>query len=280
MSASGRAPASSGDARAVSLQRRVKASLMRNTLPHHPSRLPRLLDRCTHPIVARRRLDRRRRPPRAARSRARSPRPLSSQDALSYLRASMSRRCAPNAGLHVARTRSHVMHAPQTACGRRARAGFAASTTRACREARRRREVVGATSRFAGIPRRYRYWSECASPLRARAETLEPLRASATRRAAPHRPRARTAPSAAVPPHGFPEWDNLLLSHDRPHRCSREYRKLMISKNGASADVPRRRRRRGEWVATSEEVALTPSLPPRAARRECETSGAAGAWLR
>ena len=194
---------------------------------------------------------------------------------------------------HVARTRSHVMHAPQTALwSARPRGLFApldepepVEKLAAVREVVRRYLAAFGPASRADIAT----WSGMRIADFALAlETLEPLRRFRDERGRHLVDLARAPlPSADVPAPArlLPKWDNLLLSHDdRTRVLPEEYRKLMISKNGDVAQtflvdgvVA------GEWAADKRgKIALTPYAPlPRAARREVEDEAARlEAWLR
>ena len=220
--------------------------------------------------------------------------PLSSQEALAYLEREHGLADAHrNRVWHVARTRSHVTHAPQTALwSSRPLALFApldepepVEKLAAIREVVRRYLAAFGPASRADIAT----WSGMRiADFAAAVETLEPLRRFRSERGREllDLPRA-PLPAADVPApvRLLPKWDNLLLSHDdRTRVLPEEYRKLMIAKNGDVAQaflvdgvVA------GEWKADKKgKIALTPYAPlPRAARREVEDEAARlEAWLR
>jgi len=220
--------------------------------------------------------------------------PLRNQEALAYLEREHGLVGAHRTRvLHVARTRSHVTHAPQTALWSSRPLGLFApvdepepvETLVATREVVRRYLAAFGPASRADIAT----WSGMRIADFALAlETLEPLRRFRDERGRHllDLPRA-PLPSADVPaPARFlPKWDNLLLSHDdRTRVLPEEYRKLMIAKNGDVAQtflvegvVA------GEWAAgKTGKITLTPYAPlPRAARREVEDEAARlEAWLR
>jgi hypothetical protein len=220
--------------------------------------------------------------------------PLSTQDALAYLESEHGLVDVHRMRVwHVARTRSHVMHAPQTALwSARPRGLFAPldepeplEKLAAVREVVRRYLAAFGPASRADLAT----WSGMRIADFALAlESLEPLRRFRDERGRHLVDLARAPlPSADVPAPArlLPKWDNLLLSHDdRTRVLSEEYRKLMISKNGDVAQaflvdgvVA------GEWAADKRgKIALTPYAPlPRAARREVEDEAARlEAWLR
>jgi hypothetical protein len=220
--------------------------------------------------------------------------PLRTQEALAYLErehglADVHR----NRVWHVARTRSHVMHAPQTALWSSRPQGLFA----ALEEPRAVEKLVA----IAEIVKRYlaafgpasradiATWSGMRVVDFAPAlDALEPLRRFRDERGREllDLPRA-PLPAADVPApvRLLPKWDNLLLSHDdRTRVLPEDYRKRMIAKNGDVAQaflvdgvVA------GEWTADKHgKVTLDPYAPlPRVARRAVEEEAARlQAWLR
>jgi hypothetical protein len=220
--------------------------------------------------------------------------PLRTQEALAYLErehglADVHR----NRVWHVARTRSHVMHAPQTALWSSRPQGLFA----ALEEPRAVEKLVA----IAEIVKRYlaafgpasradiATWSGMRVVDFAPAlDALEPLRRFRDERGREllDLPRA-PLPAADVPApvRLLPKWDNLLLSHDdRTRVLPEDYRKRMIAKNGDVAQaflvdgvVA------GEWTADKHgKVTLDPYAPlPRVARRAVEDEAARlQAWLR
>jgi hypothetical protein len=194
---------------------------------------------------------------------------------------------------HVARTRSHVMNAPQTALWSSRPQGLFA----ALEEPRAVEKLVA----IAEIVKRYlaafgpasradiATWSGMRVVDFAPAlDALEPLRRFRDERGREllDLPRA-PLPAADVPApvRLLPKWDNLLLSHDdRTRVLPEDYRKRMIAKNGDVAQaflvdgvVA------GEWTADKHgKVTLDPYAPlPRVARRAVEDEAARlQAWLR
>jgi hypothetical protein len=220
--------------------------------------------------------------------------PLRTQEALAYLErehglADVHR----NRVWHVARTRSHVMNAPQTALWSSRPQGLFA----ALEEPRAVEKLVA----IAEIVKRYlaafgpasradiATWSGMRVVDFAPAlDALEPLRRFRDERGREllDLPRA-PLPAADVPApvRLLPKWDNLLLSHDdRTRVLPEDYRKRMIAKNGDVAQaflvdgvVA------GEWTADKHgKVTLDPYAPlPRVARRAVEDEAARlQAWLR
>jgi hypothetical protein len=201
--------------------------------------------------------------------------PLRTQEALAYLErehglADVHR----NRVWHVARTRSHVMHAPQTALWSSRPQGLFA----ALEEPRAVEKLVA----IAEIVKRY------LAAFGPALDALEPLRRFRDERGREllDLPRA-PLPAADVPApvRLLPKWDNLLLSHDdRTRVLPEDYRKRMIAKNGDVAQaflvdgvVA------GEWTADKHgKVTLDPYAPlPRVARRAVEDEAARlQAWLR
>jgi hypothetical protein len=220
--------------------------------------------------------------------------PLRTQEALEYLEREHGlvdvRR---NRVWHVARTRSHVMHAPQTALWRSRPQGLFAALDEP--------EAVEKLVAIAEIVKRYlaafgpasradiAAWSGMrVSDFAPALDALEPLRRFRDERDREllDLPRA-PLPAADVPApvRLLPKWDNLLLSHaDRTRVLPEEYRKRMIAKNGDVAQaflvdgvVA------GEWTTDkSGKVTLEPYAPlPRVARRAVEDEAARlEAWLR
>jgi hypothetical protein len=213
--------------------------------------------------------------------------PLRNQDALAYLeREHGLRDVHRNRVWHVARTRSHVTHAPQTALWTSRPLGLFAPLDEpepldkrvAIREIVRRYLAAFGPASRADIAT----WSgmriaDFASAL----ETLEPLRRFRDERGREllDLPRA-PLPSADLPApvRLLPKWDNLLLSHDdRTRVLPEEYRKLMIAKNGDVAQaVLVDGSVAGEWKADKKgKIALTLYAPlPRVARREADDEAA------
>ena len=221
--------------------------------------------------------------------------PLRTQEAFAYLEREHGL-VEPhrNRVWHVARTRSHVMHAPETALWSSRPQGLFA----ALEEPDPIEKLVAITA----IVKRYlaafgpasradiATWSGMRVVDFAPAlDTLEPLRRFRDERGREllDLPRA-PLPSADVPApvRMLPKWDNLLLSHDdRTRVLPEEYRKRMIAKNGDVAQaflldgvVA------GEWSADkkSGKVTIEPYAPlPRVARRAVEDEAARlEAWLR
>ncbi len=194
---------------------------------------------------------------------------------------------------HVARTRSHVTHAAETALWASRPLGLFAPVDEpesldklvAIREIVRRYLAAFGPASRADIAT----WSGMRiADFAPTLDALEPLRRFRDERGREllDLPRA-PLPAADVPApvRLLPKWDNLLLSHDdRTRVLPEEYRKLMIAKNGDVAQailvdgiVA------GEWKADKKgKIALTPYAPlPRAARREVEDEAARlEAWLR
>jgi hypothetical protein len=220
--------------------------------------------------------------------------PLRTQEALAYLErehglADVHR----NRVWHVARTRSHVMNAPQTALWSSRPQGLFA----ALEEPRAVEKLVA----IAEIVKRYlaafgpasradiATWSGMRVVDFAPAlDALEPLRRFRDERGREllDLPRAPLPPAdVPAPVRLLPKWDNLLLSHDdRTRVLPEDYRKRMIAKNGDVAQaflvdgvVA------GEWTADKHgKVTLDPYAPlPRVARRAVEDEAARlQAWLR
>jgi len=220
--------------------------------------------------------------------------PLRTQEALAYLEREHGLvDVHRNRVWHVARTRSHVMHAPQTALW--------SSRPQGLFKALDEPEAVEKVAAVAAIVKRYlaafgpasradiASWSGMRVVDFARAlETLEPLRRFRDERGREllDLPRA-PLPSADVPApvRLLPKWDNLLLSHDdRTRVMPDEYRKRIVGKNGDVAQaflvdgvVA------GEWTADKKgKVTFEPYAPlPRVAHRAVEDEAARlGAWLR
>ncbi|MDX6470300.1 MAG: hypothetical protein QOF75_2103 [Gaiellaceae bacterium] len=220
--------------------------------------------------------------------------PLRTQEALAYLEREHGLvDVHRNRVWHVARTRSHVMHAPQTALWSSRPQGLFAALDEP--------EPLEKLVAIAEIVKRYlaafgpasradiAAWSGMRVVDFAPAlEALEPLRRFRDERGREllDLPRA-PLPAADVPApvRLLPKWDNLLLSHaDRTRVLPEEYRKLIVGKNGDVAQaflvdgvVA------GEWKADKRgKVTLEPYAPlPRAARREAEDEAARlEAWLR
>ena len=194
---------------------------------------------------------------------------------------------------HVARTRSHVTHAPETALWSSRPLGLFAPLDEP--------ELVEKLVAIRDVVRRYlaafgpasradiATWSGMRiGDFSPALETLEPLRRFRDERGREllDLPRA-TLPSADVPApvRLLPKWDNLLLSHDdRTRVLPEEYRKLMIAKNGDVAQailvdgvVA------GEWVSDKRgKITVTAYAPlPRVARRAVDDEAARlEAWLR
>jgi hypothetical protein len=221
--------------------------------------------------------------------------PLRTSDALAYLEREhgLDVEVHRNRVWHVARTRSHVTHAPETALWSSRPLGLFAPLDEpqlveklvAIREVVRRYLAAFGPASRADIAT----WSGMRvvdfSPA---LETLEPLRRFRDERGREllDLPRA-PLPSADVPApvRLLPKWDNLLLSHaDRTRVLPEEYRKLMIAKNGDVAQailvdgiVA------GDWVADKRgTITVTPYAPlPRVARRAVDDEAARlEAWLR
>jgi hypothetical protein len=220
---------------------------------------------------------------------------LRTQEALAYLErehgfdADVHR----NRVWHVARTRSHVMHAPETALWSSRPLGLftaleepeALEKLAAIREVVRRYLAAFGPASRADIAT----WSGMRiADFSPALERLEPLRRFRDERGREllDVPRA-PLPSADTPApvRLLPKWDNLLLSHDdRTRVLPEEYRKLMIAKNGDVAQaflvdgvVA------GDWKADrSGKIAVTPYAPlPRVARRAVDDEAARlEAWLR
>jgi hypothetical protein len=220
--------------------------------------------------------------------------PLRTQEALAYLEDEHG--FVDNHRLrvwHVARTRSHVMHAPRTALWSSRPQGLFAALDEP--------EPVEKLPAIAAIVKRYlaafgpasradiAAWSGMRVVDFAPAlDVLEPLRRFRDERGREllDLPRA-PLPAADVPApvRLLPKWDNLLLSHaDRTRVLPEEYRKLIVGKNGDVAQaflvdgvVA------GEWTADkSGKVTLEPYAPlPRVARRAVDDEVARlEAWLR
>ncbi|MDX6466226.1 MAG: hypothetical protein QOI27_1266, partial [Gaiellaceae bacterium] len=213
--------------------------------------------------------------------------PLRTQEALAYLEREHGLvDVHRNRVWHVARTRSHVMHAPQTALWSSRPQGLFAALDEP--------EPLEKLVAIAEIVKRYlaafgpasradiAAWSGMRVVDFAPAlEALEPLRRFRDERGREllDLPRA-PLPAADVPApvRLLPKWDNLLLSHaDRTRVLPEEYRKLIVGKNGDVAQaflvdgvVA------GEWKADKRgKVTLEPYAPlPRAARREAEDEAA------
>ena len=220
--------------------------------------------------------------------------PLRMQEALAYLEREHGL-VDPhrNRVWHVARTRSHVVHAPSTALWSSRPLGLFTPLDEpdpieklaAIREIVRRYLAAFGPASRADVAT----WSGMRIADFAPAlETLEPLRRFRDERGREllDLPRAPLPPAGVpAPPRFLPKWDNLLLSHDdRTRVLPEEYRKLMIAANGDVAQtflvdglVA------GEWKADKKgKVALTPYAPlPRAARAELSAEAARlEAWLR
>jgi hypothetical protein len=220
--------------------------------------------------------------------------PLRTQEALAYLEREHGLvDVHRNRVWHVARTRSHVMHAPQTALwSSRPQGLFAALDEPA---------AIEKLAAVAAIVRRYlaafgpasradiATWSGMRVVDFAPAlDVLEPLRRFRDERGREllDLPRAPLpAADAPAPVRLLPKWDNLLLSHDdRTRVMPDEYRKRIVGKNGDVAQaflvdgtVA------GEWTADKQgKVTVAPYAPlPRVARREVEDEAARlEAWLR
>jgi hypothetical protein len=220
--------------------------------------------------------------------------PLRTQEALAYLeREHGFGETHRNRVWHVARTRSHVMHAPQTALWSSRPQGLFAALDEP--------EAVEKLVAIAQIVKRYlaafgpasradiATWSGMRVVDFAPAlDALEPLRRFRDERGREllDLPRA-PLPSADVPApvRMLPKWDNLLLSHDdRTRVLPEEYRKRIVAKNGDVAQsflvdgiVA------GEWTTDKQgKVTLEPYAPlPRVARRAVEDEAARlEAWLR
>jgi hypothetical protein len=220
--------------------------------------------------------------------------PLSTQAALAYLESEHGLVDNHRSRVwHVARTRSHVMHAPQTALWSSRPQGLFAPLEEpaalekliAIREIVKRYLAAFGPASRADIAT----WSGMRVVDFAPAlEALEPLRRFRDERGREllDLPRA-PLPAADVPApvRLLPKWDNLLLSHaDRTRVLPEEYRKRIVGKNGDVAQaflvdgvVA------GEWNADkSGKVTLEPYAPlPRVARRAVEDEAARlEAWLR
>ena len=220
--------------------------------------------------------------------------PLRSQDALAYLErehgfVDVHRMRV----LHVARLRSHVAHAPQTALWSSRPQGLFAPLAEpkpvekltAIREIVRRYLAAFGPASRADIAT----WSGMRiADLAPALDALEPLRRFRDERGREliDLPRAPLpGPEVHAPPRLLPKWDNLLLSHDdRTRVLPEEYRKLMIAKNG---DVDQTflvdGLVAGTWKADKKgKITLTHYAPlPRVARRELEDEAARlEAWLR
>lgn len=220
--------------------------------------------------------------------------PLRTQEALAYLEREHGFVDAHRTRVwHVARTRSHVMHAPQTALWSSRPQGLFAALDEP--------EAIEKLVAIAQIVKRYlaafgpasradiATWSGMRVVDFAPAlDALEPLRRfrDESGRELLDLPRA-PLPSADVPApvRLLPKWDNLLLSHaDRTRVLPEEYRKLIVAKNGDVAQsflvdgmVA------GEWAADKQgKVTLEPYAPlPRVVRRAVEDEAARlEAWLR
>jgi hypothetical protein len=220
--------------------------------------------------------------------------PLRTQEALAYLEREHGLvDIHRNRVWHVARTRSHVMHAPQTALWSSRPQGLFAALDEP--------EAIEKLAAIASIVKRYlgafgpasradiATWSGMrVVDFGPALELLEPLRRFRDERGREllDLPRA-PLPSADVPApvRLLPKWDNLLLSHaDRTRVLPEEYRKQIVAKNGDVAQsflvdgvVA------GEWSADkSGKVTLELYAPlPRVARREVEDEAARlEAWLR
>jgi hypothetical protein len=221
--------------------------------------------------------------------------PLRTAEALAYLEREhgLDVEVHRNRVWHVARTRSHVTHAPETALWASRPLGLFAPLDEpepvekliATREVIRRYLAAFGPASRADIAT----WSGMRiGDFSPALETLEPLRRFRDERGREllDLPRA-PLPSADVPaPVRFlPKWDNVLLSHaDRTRVLPEDYRKLMIAKNGDVAPtilvdgvVA------GDWVADKEgKVTVTPYAPlPRVVRRAVDDEAARlEAWLR
>jgi hypothetical protein len=220
--------------------------------------------------------------------------PLRTQEALAYLEREHGLvDVHRNRVWHVARTRSHVMHAPQTALWSSRPQGLFAALDEP--------EPLEKLVAIAEIVKRYlaafgpasradiAAWSGMRVVDFAPAlDVLEPLRRFRDERGREllDLPRA-PLPAADVPApvRLLPKWDNLLLSHaDRTRVLPEEYRKRVVGKNGDVAQaflvdglVA------GEWKADKRgKVTLEPYAPlPRVARRAVEDEAARlEAWLR
>jgi hypothetical protein len=220
--------------------------------------------------------------------------PLRTQEALAYLEREHGLvDTHRNRVWHVARTRSHVMHAPQTALWSSRPQGLFAALDEP--------EPLEKLVAIAEVVKRYlaafgpasradiAAWSGMrVADFAPALEVLEPLRRFRDEhgRELLDLPRA-PLPSGDVPApvRLLPKWDNLLLSHaDRTRVLSEEYRKLIVGKNGDVAQsflvdgmVA------GEWAADKQgKVTLELYAPlPRVARRAVEDEAARlEAWLR
>lgn len=220
--------------------------------------------------------------------------PLSTQEAHAYLErehglADVHR----NRVWHVARTRSHVMHAPETALWSSRPLGLFAALDEpepleklaAIRDIVKRYLAAFGPASRADIAT----WSGMRiADFSPALDLLEPLRRFRDERGRElvDLPRAPLPPAdTAAPVRFLPKWDNLLLSHDdRTRVLPEEYRKLMIAKNGDVAQaVLVDGMVAGEWKAGKNgKVELTPYAPlPRVARRAVEDEAAhLQAWLR
>jgi hypothetical protein len=220
--------------------------------------------------------------------------PLRTQEALEYLEREHGLvDVHRNRVWHVARTRSHVMHAPQTALWTSRPQGLFT----ALEEPEPIEKLVAVTA----IVKRYlaafgpasradiAAWSGMRVVDFAPAlDVLEPLRRFRDERGREllDLPRA-PLPAADVPApvRMLPKWDNLLLSHaDRTRVLPEEYRKRMIAKNGDVAQaILVDGLVAGEWKADKHgKITLDPYAPlPRVARRAVEDEAARlEAWLR
>ena len=220
--------------------------------------------------------------------------PLRTQEGLAYLeREHGFVDVHRNRVWHIARTRSHVVHAPETALWRSRPQGLFAPVDEpepleklvAVGEIVRRYLAAFGPASRADIAT----WSGMRIADFAPAlDALEPLRRFRDERGREllDLPRAPLpSPDVPAPARLLPKWDNLLLSHDdRTRVLPEDYRKLMIAANGDVAQaflvdgvVA------GEWKADKKgKVALTPYAPlPRVARAEVEAEAARlEAWLR
>jgi hypothetical protein len=221
--------------------------------------------------------------------------PLRAQEALAYLEREHGLDVESHRlrVWHVARTRSHVTHAPETALwSSRPRGLFApldepepVEKLAAIREVVKRYLAAFGPASRADVAT----WSGMRiADFSPALETLEPLRRFRDERGREllDLPRA-PLPAADVPaPVRFlPKWDNLLLSHDdRTRVLPEEYRKLMIAKNGdVSQTILVDGIVAGEWTADKQgKVTVTPYAPlPRVARRDVDDEAARlEAWLR
>lgn len=221
--------------------------------------------------------------------------PLRTSDALAYLEREhgLDIDVHRNRVWHVARTRSHVMHAPETALWSSRPLGLFAPVDEpelveklvATREVLRRYLAAFGPASRADIAT----WSGMRiGDFSPALEMLEPLRRFRDERGREllDLPRA-PLPSGDVPApvRLLPKWDNLILSHDdRTRVLPEEYRKLMIAKNGDVAQsVLVDGMVTGEWAADKRgKVTVTPYAPlPRVARRAVDDEAARlEAWLR